>query len=102
MGLRSKTTHALRYFLLRRLPTCKQMVALMSASMERPLTPRERITLRMHLWICAWCAWYLEQVHVLRTALRERGTQVTEEEVTNIALPADARERIKRTLDNPS
>jgi hypothetical protein len=69
--------------------------------MERPLTPRERVTLRMHLWICAWCAWYLEQMHMLRAALRERGAQATEAEATDIALPADARERIKRTLGNP-
>ena len=72
MGLLSKPTHALRYFLLRRLPTCKQMVTLMSESMERPLSVRERTVLRLHLWICAWCAWYLEQMHVLRTALRAR------------------------------
>src|SRR5437763_16427277 len=102
MGLRAKTTHALRYFLLRRLPTCKQMVTLMSESMERPLSVRERTVLRLHLWICAWCAWYLEQMHVLRTALRARGAQGADKSAAEVALPAEARERIKRALDDLS
>ena len=102
MGIRAKTTHALRYFLLRRLPTCKQMVALMSESMERRLCVRERALLRMHLWICAWCAWYLEQIHTLRVALRTRGAQAADERATEATLTAEARERIRRALNNPS
>ena len=102
MGLRAKTTHALRYFLLRRLPACKQMVALMSESMERRLSVRERAVLRLHLWICAWCAWYLEQIHTLRAALRARGAQAADESATEVALTAEARARIKRALDDQS
>jgi hypothetical protein len=98
-GLISKATHALRYFLLRRLPTCKQMAVVMSESMERPLTLRERVTLRLHLWICIWCVWYLEHLHVLRDALRARAAQVAADEAKDaIHLSLDARERIKRVL----
>jgi hypothetical protein len=46
-----KATRALRWFLLHRLPTCKQMVAVMSQSMERTLTLRERVLLKLHLWV---------------------------------------------------
>jgi hypothetical protein len=100
MALLAKATHALRYFLLRRLPTCKQMVAVMSESMERRLSLRERIVLRVHLWICAWCAWYLEQLHLLRDTLRLRAEQLPEDDDNNAALKLslEARERIKHAL----
>jgi|ERR1041384_1512685 hypothetical protein len=103
MALFSKATHALRYFLLRRLPTCRQMVAVMSESMERPLSLRERALLRLHLWICAWCAWYLEQLHLLRDTLRLRAAQMIEDESdATRQLSNEACERIKRALADRS
>jgi hypothetical protein len=103
MALFSKATHALRYFLLRRLPTCRQMVAVMSESMERPLSLRERALLRLHLWICAWCAWYLEELHLLRDTLRLRAAQMIEDERdATRQLSNEARERIKRALADRS
>jgi hypothetical protein len=99
MGLYAKATHALRYFLLRRLPTCKRMVAVMSESMERRLSWRERAVLRVHLWICAWCAWYLEHLHVLRDAVRLRAEQITEDDnAAALKLSLAARDRIKQAL----
>jgi len=103
MALFSKATHGLRYFLLRRLPTCRQMVAVMSESMERPLSLRERTMLRLHLWVCAWCAWYLEQLHVLRDTLRLRAAQMDEADSDAAhQLSHEACARIKRTLANRS
>jgi len=101
MALCSKATHALRYFLLRHLPTCQQMVAVMSESMERPLSLRERTMLRLHLWVCAWCAWYLEQLHLLRDTLRLRAEQMNEDDsAASRQLSNEACERIKRALAN--
>src|SRR5207248_3274461 len=71
----NRITHALRYFLLRRLPTCQQMSVVISESLERRLTLRERISLRLHLWICIWCVWYLEHLHLIRDTLRARTAQ---------------------------
>ncbi len=95
-GLISRATHAARYFLLRRLPACKQMTALMSESLERPLTLRERVLMRLHLWVCIWCVWYLEHIKLLRAALRERAAH--EDMTADAHLPPEARERIKRAL----
>ncbi len=97
-----RATHALRYFLLRRLPPCRQITVLMSESMERPLTLRERVTLRLHLWVCIWCVWYLEQLHVLRRAVGARAVQTAaaaDDEISSaITLSTEARERIKQAL----
>ena len=99
-GLYDKAIHAVRYFLLRRLPTCKQMAPVMSESLERRLTLRERVTLKLHLWVCVWCVWYLENLRTMREALRARGTREAEASDVDSAvkLSEEARERIRRAL----
>lgn len=99
-GLYDRMIHAVRYFLLRRLPTCKQMAPLMSESLERPLTLRERATLKLHLWVCVWCVWYLEQLRTMRSALRARAARedVADEVESAVKLSEEARERIRRAL----
>jgi len=97
-----KTTHALRYWLLRRLPPCRQMVPLMSQSLERPLTLRERAGLKLHLAVCAWCVWYLEQLRLMRDAVHLRASDVADADSTSApSLSAAARERIKLALNRP-
>lgn len=97
--LYDRAIHAVRYFLLRRLPTCKQMAPVMSESLERPLTLRERVTLKLHLWVCVWCVWYLENLRTMREALRARGAQEETDEIDSSAkLSEEARERIRRAL----
>ena len=104
LSLYSKATHALRYWLLRRLPTCRQLVPVMSQSLERPLSLRERAVMKVHLWVCIWCVRYLEQLHFMREAVRARGTHFTEDDAgpEGVSLPAEARERLKSALSRPS
>src|ERR1043165_6138938 len=100
-GLYDKAIHAVRYLLLRRLPTCKQMAPVMSESLERPLTLRERVTLKLHLWVCVWCVWYLENLRTMRSALRARAAHEDEavDDVNSaVKLSEEARERIRRAL----
>ena len=97
-SLYGRAAHALRWFLLRRLPACKEMVRVMSESMERPLTLRERALLKLHLWVCAWCVWYLEQLRLLRETLRARAAGAGDEGPPGVSLSAQARERIKSAL----
>ena len=99
-GLYDRAIHAVRYFLLRRLPTCKQMAPVRSASLERQLTLRERVTLKLHLWVCVWCVWYLENLRTMRSALRARAAheEETDEVESAVKLSEEARERIRRAL----
>jgi hypothetical protein len=96
-----KLKHSVRYFLLRRLPACQQMVETISQSMERKLTLRESINLKLHLWICAWCQWYMEHLHIIRDAARAKAAEVGDvTSASGPALSAEARERIKRRLSD--
>jgi hypothetical protein len=99
LKLYDKLKHAIRYWLLRQLPACQQTVATLSQSMERPLTLRERFTVKLHLWICAWCQWYLEHLHLIRDAARQQASE-SADLTTRPGLSAEARERIKRNLAN--
>lgn len=94
-----KMQHAIRFWLLRRLPPCQQTVKVISQSFERPLSIRERILLKLHIWVCAWCAWYMEHLQVMRDALRANIDP--DAELSSAALPSlssEARERIKLNL----
>ena len=97
-----KLKHAIRYWLLRKLPTCQQTVEKISQSMERKLTLRERIDLKLHLWICAWCQWYLEHLQLIRDTARAKGAESSDLESTSPSLSAEARERIRRKLAGES
>ena len=47
------------------------MVPLMSESLDRPLGPWESLQLKLHLYVCTWCARYLEQIKFFRLLLRQ-------------------------------
>ena len=95
----NRAVHALRWLLLHRLPTCKATVQVMSESLERRLTLRERVSLKLHLWVCAWCAWYLEHLQFMRAALRTQTAQVSDDKsAPTTSLSPDARERLKHAL----
>lgn len=92
-----KLKHSIRYWLLRRLPTCQQTVEKLSQSMERELTMRERIDVKLHMWICAWCQWYMEQLQIIRDVARAKGAEPPDL-TSGPGLSAEARERIRQKL----
>ncbi len=72
----------------------------MSESLERRLSIRECLGLRLHLFVCAWCARYLKQIKSLRFILRGQSSQLSTELVPSLA--DDSRERISRALHSGS
>jgi len=94
-----KLKHSIRYYFLRTLPTCQQTVEQISQSMERSLSLRERIRLKLHLWICVWCQWYFEQLHMMRQTARAKADEPADL-TSGRGLSDEARERIRRRLTN--
>lgn len=90
--------HGVRYWLLRRLPNCQSTVETISQSMERSLSIQEHVKLKLHLWICVWCQWYLEHLHLIRKTAR---TETPDDSaLADTTLSDAARERIRRALTN--
>jgi hypothetical protein len=67
--------------------------------MERSLSLEERIKLKLHLWICAWCQWYLEHLQIIRETARAKADEPSDF-IAGSGLSNEARERIRRRLTN--
>jgi hypothetical protein len=93
-GLFDKLKMEATFWLGRRLPACDELTLLMSESLERKLSVREQVRLRLHFLICGCCKWYLRQLRTMRDAARERA----EETLPDATLSTEARERIRRAL----
>jgi hypothetical protein len=74
------------------------MTRVMSESLERKLSWRERATLRLHLWVCLRCMRYLEQLFFMRKTLRSPSA-IRMAEDSAPTLSPEACERIKRRLE---
>ncbi|MDX1428773.1 MAG: hypothetical protein R3282_00740 [Rhodothermales bacterium] len=57
-------------WLLRQMPSCQEVVRLVSEGMDRPLTWRQRLTIYLHLPLCGWCARYQKQLSFMRRTMR--------------------------------
>ena len=51
--------------------SCEQASKLSSRAMEQPLTPSERMLLRLHLMMCGRCSDFSRQIEFLRRASRK-------------------------------
>ncbi len=89
------------FWLGRRLPTCQEVLPVLSQSLERPLTLRERVTLRLHFLICVYCIRYVKQLRFMRDALRAQSVKILEGDApSSPSLSQEARERIRLNLQN--
>ena len=90
----------LRHWILHnRLHACRDIVPIISESLDRRLPLRRRMVLKLHLFVCMRCARYLHQLLSMRAAVRGRAVSMFDEEGAEPSLSAEARERIARALN---
>ena len=83
-------------FIAKHTPTCREVVRLLSQSMEAKLPLSTRIKIRFHYLICVWCYRYGEQLRALRkiaSSLSEHADECGQE-----TLPYSSKERMKQAL----
>jgi hypothetical protein len=83
-------------FIAKRTPKCREVVKLLSQSMEAKLPVTTCIKIRFHYLICIWCYRYGKQLH----ALRKIGSSLPEhvEDCSQDTLPDSSKERMKQVL----
>jgi hypothetical protein len=86
-------------FLARNTPSCKEVVQLVSNSMEQPLSLRKWTSLQFHFLICKWCFRYQKQLRFIRNILGRYPERVGENAPG--ALSEETKERIKKALRLP-
>ena len=77
---------------------CKRAAQLIVQSLETPLTWRQRLALAWHLSICAMRRRFRRQMRLVQRAGRTADLPEAMPGQEDAALPAEARERIKRAL----
>lgn len=71
---------------------CKQTSQLISQSLDRSLTLRERLALQLHLLICKYCKQFSQHMQTLRVALKHMTSSI--ESDNSIEMPSAAKKRI--------
>lgn len=66
LARRNRFQTALVKFIGQRTPKCREVVRILSQSMDSKVSLTMRIKLRLHYLICAWCQRYEKQLHKLR------------------------------------
>ena len=83
--------------------SCKEVSRLLSESMERKLSLGDRVGLWFHLAMCRLCRGFSKDLQLLRDAARQHANEVeADKAVSDAALSAEARGRIKRVLESES
>ena len=92
-----KVRKMFRRTILRTFPSCKDIVQIISASLDRPLTLREKFLLKMHLIACKPCVRYLDQTTFLSKAIRIMD-QDEKADLFRGSLSESSRSRIKAAI----
>ena len=82
-------------FIGKHTPKCREMVQILSKSMDEPMPLRMRIKKRLHFLICCWCQRYEEQLHYLRKTAAKYPDHVPQ---SSGSVPGELKERWKETL----
>ncbi len=80
--------------------SCKQVSQLVSESLDRDLSFRQRVGVRLHLMMCGMCRAYEKQMLLLRKIAQIYGKQAAAGEASEQHLSAEARKRMKQTLSD--
>ena len=83
-------------FIGKHTPKCREMVRILSQSMDEPLPLTMRIKKRLHFLICCWCQRYEEQLQYMRHTARQFPEHA--DQASDVAFSVEARERTKRKL----
>jgi hypothetical protein len=75
--------------------SCKQVVELLSKSLDTELPRQTRLSVRLHMRLCSLCKLYEHQIKLLRAFVRELAS-LTESEspIDGYGLSSGAKERI--------
>ena len=77
---------------------CKQTSQLISQSLDRSLTLRERLSLKLHLFICKYCKQFSQHMQTIRVALKQMTSSIESNDV--ITMPSAAKSRILQSIES--
>jgi predicted anti-sigma-YlaC factor YlaD len=76
---------------------CRQASQLISQSLDRPLTLRERFVLKLHLFICEFCRQFRQHMQTLHVTIKTMVDSI--ENDSNIEMPSDTKKHISELVE---
>src|SRR4051794_7195637 len=83
-------------FIGKQTPKCREMVRILSQSMDEPMPLMMRIKKRLHFLICCWCQRYEQQLRYMRHTASEFPEHVGD--ISDVKLSTAAREQLKQRM----
>ena len=77
---------------------CRQASQLISKSLDRRLSWRERLEIRFHLFICKYCKRFSQQSTTMCTAINRMSQSI--EHNQDIQLPSETKNRIANAIES--
>lgn len=87
------------FWVWQKLPACKEIVKIITASMDTRVSLREWVLMKIHLFSCDPCANFLKQIKLIGTVLRHGDEHIANAR-PHVHLSDDARARMKQALEN--
>ena len=98
-SLFEKIHWAIIVFLARRLPDCKTITPTLGETLDRKVSLRQKIIIRLHLFTCEACVRYLKQVRFLSEAMHKHEEKLHEDAAPETAnMSTDTKDRLKEIL----
>lgn len=97
LNLFQKANHAMMRLMVRVMPSCKDISALLSQGMDQRLPLRKRLSIRLHVSMCSLCRRYEKQLHLLREGTHHYADPA--ENKVEKSLSPEAVERLKARLE---
>jgi hypothetical protein len=82
--------------------SCEEVTRLVSESLDRELSLRQRVSTKIHFMMCRLCSRYNKQLAGLREAFRLHAMREEDVDIYPASLSSEARERIKQSLHQHS
>lgn len=77
---------------------CKRASQLISQSLDRSLTLRERLSLKLHLFICEFCKRFSQHMQTIHVALKQMTSSI--ESNDSIEMPSATKSRILQSIES--
>ena len=77
---------------------CKQASQVISQSLDRKLSLRERFALKFHLLICNACKHFNQQLVAMRTSFKRLNASI--ENDTNVQMPSETKQRLLKSIES--
>lgn len=78
--------------------SCKDASQIISQSLDRQLTMRERFAVKLHLLICKYCKQFNQQLQTIRAALKLTSTAIENDDT--IKMPSETKKRLMQSIES--